>query len=211
MTRRMLLGYPLFSLWAKPTKRKSHKKYRKPRTVANYASPFKAVPRVSQEIQNKQADADGLERLTGVRSFVELKEKRSLIPLPIVPGLGVKNLDLEWRFCRPWVAQFIENLGALHEKYFPKTTLFITEAVRTPQKQRWLARINPNAGAIDNSVHLTGAVIDITKADMSYEQVLWMRQILFPLHEKVIYVVEEFEQPCFHIMVYKNYQKPANW
>lgn len=215
MSRRLLLKLIFFipvSVQSAQRKKRKPRKLKPPRDN----TPLKAIPGVSQKIQNEQADRDGLERLKNEQHLDELKEAGRLVPLPIIPGLGVKNLDPKWHFCRPWTAQFLEDLAETHrkEKNLRNRILFITSAVRTSERQAEIAKRNPNAVETDDdspSAHLTGAAIDITKRGMPRQQIEWMRKILLPLHGKMIYVVEEFRQPCFHIMVYKNYQKPANW
>lgn len=215
MSRRLLLKLIFF---IPVSVQSAQRKQRKPRKLKPQRdnSPLKAVPKVSQRIQNEQADQDGLERLQNDKDFDELKKDKRLIPLSVVPGLKIRDLDKKWHFCRPWTAQFLEDLVEAHrkEKNLRNRILFITSAVRTSERQVEIAKRNPNAVEADDdspSAHLTGAAIDITKRGMPRQQIEWMRRTLQPLHGKMIYVVEEFRQPCFHIMVYKNYRKPANW
>lgn len=160
----------------------------------------------SQAAQNRQADREDLSRIEDDAQLERFKRSGLLVRLPKVRGLEVKDLDPQWQWCRPWTARFLRTLAARHWQKFHRP-FEITSAVRTVKRQRELR--GETANATQNrrypSAHLTGATIDITKNGMTSQQVLWMRQQLKPLHKKTIYVVEEFRQPCFHIMVY---QKP---
>lgn len=166
----------------------------------------------SQATQNRQADREDLTRLENDAQLERFKRAGLLVPLPKVRGLEVKDLDPEWQWCRPKTAEFLRHLAATHWRKF-RRPLEITSAVRTAERQRELR--GETANATQNrrhpSSHLTGATIDITKNGMTRQQILWMRRMLRPLHRKTIFVVEEFRQPCFHIMVYQSYQKPKGW
>ena len=62
--------------------------------------------------------------------------------------------------------------------------------------------------ALPISSHLTGATLDISKKGMSAKQLEWMRRVLGNLRARgYLYAVEEFQQPTFHIMVYKSYPR----
>lgn len=222
MNRRCLLGLflNLDIILAADKNRSNKSKFNKPGGIKPLlsASPFVAVPVISQKIQNQQVEKDGLERLQDDNDLERLKQEKKLVPLPVLFGLEIKDLDPKWHFCRPWVAQFIKDLVEKFrkEKRFPNKKLFITSAIRTAERQNEIIKKEKNLNAIsvedeNPSVHMAGVAIDITKKQMSYEEILWMRKILLPIHEKVVYVVEEFRQSCFHIMVYKNYRKPLNW
>lgn len=168
--------------------------------------------RDSQAAQNRQADRDDLTRLEDNRQLEQFIQSGLLVPLPQVRGIEVKDLDPKWCYCRPWTERFLKNLAAEYYKNFG-TPFFVTSAIRTVERQHELRRETPNAtqNRRNPSSHLTGATIDITKNGMTRQQILWMRQMLRSLHNKTIYAIEEFEQPCFHVMVYKKYQKPASW
>lgn len=198
-----------FVVSAMPAQKQAKKK--KLSSTPKMTSPLRAN-RGSQAVQNRQADREDLTRLENDTQLEKFKRAGLLVPLPQVRGLGIKDLDPEWWYCRPQTARFLKNLAAAYYKKFGES-FFVTSAVRTVERQRELRRETSNAtqNRRSPSAHLTGATIDITKNGMTREQILWMRRMLRPLNGKTIYVVEEFRQPCFHIMVYKNYQKPANW
>jgi len=166
----------------------------------------------SQAAQNNQADRENMTRLENDAQLERFKRSGLLVPLPKVQGLEVKDLDPQWQWCRPWTAKFLKTLAFAHWQKFHRP-FEITSAVRTVERQRELR--GETANATQNrrhpSAHLTGGTVDITKNGMTHQQILWMRQQLRPLHKKTIYVVEEFRQPCFHVMVYQSYQKPKSW
>jgi hypothetical protein len=50
--------------------------------------------------------------------------------------------------------------------------------------------------------------LDISKRGMSRAEVNWMRRVLHSLKKQgYLYAVEEFRQPTFHIMVYRDYER----
>lgn len=215
----LLLLIP-FILFAAPQKQKIKAKQK-----ASPPKMFLAIPGVSQNIQNRQADKDGLSRLRDSETcraklvdpcydIAGFYGSGLLVSLPDVDGLEVKDLDSEWQFVRPWTANFLRDLVAYRKKSRLHGDFFITSAVRTIERQLELQGENQNATKAFGpraSSHLTGATVDITKRGMSQAEIYWMRQTLRPLHGKTIYVVEETLQPCFHIMVYRAYKKPKPW
>ncbi len=185
----------------------------KKKGAVSIPQPFRAIPGASQAIQNRQADKDGLSRLRD-KDLAKFKKSGLLVPLPKIQVLEAKDLGLEWQFVRPWTAEFLSDFARTYRKKFPRETLFVTSAIRTVERQRELRGENANATKATGkraSSHETGATVDITKNGMTRDQVYWVRRVLRPLHGKTIYVVEERRQPCFHIMVYKNYKKPQSW
>lgn len=186
------------------------------RKTQTIPKPFRAS-KSSQAIQNRQADKGGLTRIKDDKELAKFKKAGLLVPLPNVRGLEVKDLDSKWQFVRPQTAKFLRDFVKAYrdpKKGFPNGTLFLTSAVRTVERQKELRGENGNATSANGrraSSHETGATIDITKKGMTAAEVYWIRRTLRPLHGKTIYVVEERRQPCFHIMVYKNYKKPKGW
>jgi hypothetical protein len=85
----------------------------------------------------------------------------------------------------------------------------VSSAVRTVEYQKRLERTNGNAAAAEGDVvspHLSGATVDIAKAGLTRQELVWMRRQLSGLEQAgKIDVEEEFEQSCFHITVYKSY------
>ena len=66
--------------------------------------------------------------------------------------------------------------------------------------------LRPRFGSYRSS-HLTGATLDISKRFMMPAHQDWVRDVLYHLHRRrVVHAVEEFSQPCFHVMVYKSYR-----
>ena len=109
---------------------------------------------------------------------------------------------------RPWAKLFLDRLSSQFRSRFGQP-LRITGLTRSAQYQQSLRRRNGNAAAArgpKRSVHLTGACLDISKKGMTGSQVSWMRRVLVSIKQKgFLFAVEEFKQPNFHIMVYRNY------
>ena len=160
--------------------------------------------------QNEMAEADGLERILDDADLADRIAQGSLVPVPTSASLHI-NTDLpeNRRYCRPWTAQFLNDLAKAHSRQFSGTSLEVTSAVRTVAYQRQLRHINGNAAAADGDIaspHLTGGTIDIAKQGLTAREIGWMRGWLIPLEQKgLIDVEEEFKQSCFHISVYKRY------
>jgi hypothetical protein len=159
--------------------------------------------------QNDRNEQEGLERIQDDAAILTMLTNRQLVALPASLEIRVdERLAENLRYCRPWTAGFLADLGHAHYARF-HSPLQVNSAVRTVAYQRHLLRINGNAAPAEGDVaspHLTGATIDIAKKDLSPSEVGWMRAYLLPLQAAgKIDVEEEFQQACFHITVYKNY------
>lgn len=159
--------------------------------------------------QNIIADVEGLQRIQSVSQLRQMIRDGDLTPLPASSALAVDpRLDPQRRYCRPWTAQFLEDLAEAHERLFGRP-LRVTSAVRTASFQRRLSYRNANAAPVSGntaSPHLTGEAIDIGKKGMSRDEIAWMREVLSKLQAAgKLDVEEEFRQACFHISVYKTY------
>lgn len=161
--------------------------------------------------QNTEADK---ERLTRLRDEAELRrfvETGILVPLPENLFVQVDpRLQAQYRYCRPWTRDFLNDLGKAYHLAHGQPVQ-VNSAVRTLSRQKVLRRTNGNAAPVAGpyqSSHTTASTIDIAKGD----DLQWMRNYL--RQKKVtgqIEVVEEFAQPVFHVMVFKNYgQKKTN-
>lgn len=163
--------------------------------------------------QNERDAAEGLVRIQDDDQLNELRSERELVVLPASSSLRVNpDLPSNRRYCRPWTAQFLRDVGRVHYARFHRS-LQINSAVRTVAFQRALMGINGNAAAADGdlaSPHLTGAAVDIGKKGLTLQEIAWMRAWLLPLQTAgKIDVEEEFYQACFHITVYSSYQTPV--
>ena len=163
--------------------------------------------------QNEMAEADGLERILDDADLEDRIAHGSLVPVPVSAAVQVNtNLPENRRYCRPWTAKFLSDMGQAHAAHFPGNPLEVTSAVRTVEYQRQLRHVNGNAAAADGDVaspHLTGGTIDLGKQGLSAREIGWLRAWLLPLEQAgKIDVEEEFHQACFHISVYKSYVEP---
>lgn len=163
----------------------------------------------SQVIQNERADHDGLSRFEGsamIQRFVRL-QLLDQVPLK-TRNYYIHRIPAEYRCLRPWAKLFLDRLSSQFRSRFGQP-LRITGLTRSAQYQQSLRRRNGNAAAArgpKRSVHLTGACLDISKKGMTGSQVSWMRRVLVSIKQKgFLFAVEEFKQPNFHIMVYRNY------
>lgn len=163
----------------------------------------------SQVIQNERADLDGLSRFEGsamIQRFVRLQLLEQ-VPLK-TRNYYIHRIPAEYRYLRPWAKLFLDRLSSQFRSRFGQP-LRITGLTRSAAYQQSLRRRNRNAAAASGpkrSVHLTGACLDISKKGMTGSQVNWMRRVLVSIKQKeFLFAVEEFKQPNFHIMVYRNY------
>jgi hypothetical protein len=163
--------------------------------------------------QNQRSEAEGLERIEDDDQLNELRSQHELLAVPVSMSLRVNTeLPVNRRYCRPWTAHFLTDLGRAHYARF-HGPLQVNSAVRTVEYQRHLIEVNGNAAPAEGDIaspHLTGATIDIAKKGLSMSEIAWMRAYLLPLQTAgKIDVEEEFYQSCFHITVYKSYTPSA--
>jgi Family of unknown function (DUF5715) len=167
----------------------------------------------SQAIQNARADADHLSRMRD-RAMIQRFVRHGY--LIAVPGSGrfyyLHGVPPPYHYCRPWTKLFLARLSRQFYARFGQQ-LRVTSLVRTVGRQRRLALSNDNAadatGSLESS-HLTGATLDISKRSMSAKERAWMRDVLYSLRQQgYLYAIEEFQEPVFHIMVYRDYQEYA--
>jgi hypothetical protein len=165
----------------------------------------------SQQIQNARADADNLSRMRNVAMVRRFARHGYLVSVPSSSRYYyLHGVPAPYRYCRPWTKLFLQRLSRQYYARF-KRPLRVTSLVRTVARQRQLARRNGNAAdatGSDQSSHLTGATLDISKHSMSAQGRSWMRDVLYSLRQAgYLYAIEEFEEPVFHVMVYANYPR----
>ena len=170
-----------------------------------------AADETSPTSQNSRADDDNLSRIQNVAMLNRFVRGGYLVSVPANGShYYVHGVPAQYRYTRPWTKVFLTRLSRQYYAKFGKR-LRVTSLVRTEGRQRRLTRINANAAdAIGDSrsSHLTGATIDISKRFMSAAERRWMRDVLYSLHRQgYLYAIEEFYQPTFHIMVFRNYPK----
>ena len=163
--------------------------------------------------QNERTQADGLMRIEDDAQLNQLRREKALVAVPISASLHVnEGLPANRRYCRPWTAKFLMDLGRAHYARF-RRPVQVNSAVRTVEYQRHLMEVNGNAAPAEGDIaspHLSGATIDIAKKGLSAPEIAWMRGYLYPLQMAgKLDVEEEFYQSCFHITVYKSYAPPA--
>ncbi len=165
----------------------------------------------SQVIQNKRADADDLSRMKDV-AMVRRFARAGLVDR--VPSRTkyyyTRYIPAKYSYLRPWSKLFLDRISRQYHARFKKK-MRVTSMIRTIAFQNSLRKRNGNAASSygpRRSSHLTGATLDISKNGMRRAEIDWMRRVLHSLREQgYLYAVEEFSQPTFHIMIYKNYPK----
>ncbi len=162
----------------------------------------------SQVEQNLRADAEDLSRLEDLAMLKRFVRAGLLVPVPAARSYYLHRVPPSYRYLRPWSKLFLDRLSSQFHLRFG-VPLRVTSLARTVSYQSGLQRRNENAASAygeKRSTHLTGSSLDISKKDMTEAQLSWMRRVLHSLHEKgCLNAVEEFYQPAFHVMVYKNY------
>ena len=183
--------------------------------LATMSSAF-AAPRLSlradrdsQIVQNERADRDQLSRIDDDSTLQRYARLQLLSPVPEkTRGYYIHNVPPQYRYLRPWTKLFLDRLSSQFQRRFRKP-LRVTSLTRTAAYQKSLRRGNGNAAAPygkKRSVHLTGACVDVSKKNLRSRERSWMRTVLASLREKgYLFPIEEFSQPNFHVMVYRNY------
>ncbi len=165
----------------------------------------------SQRLQNEQADAQDLSRMKDDAMVRRFRGLALLVPVRgTTPSYYLQGVPSKLRYVRPWARLFLDRLGRQFQTRFG-SRLRVTGLVRTVQYQRALDGRNANAAPASGekrSTHLTGATLDISKRFMSGREANWTRRVLSQLRDRgVVYAIEEFAQPCFHVMVYRSYEE----
>jgi hypothetical protein len=168
----------------------------------------------SQLIQNRYADRDDLSRMLDGEMIERFSRNGYLVRVPAsTRHYYLRYISPGHRFLRPWSKLFLDRLSRQYYARFKKR-LRVTSLVRTVETQQALATSNGNAASpygARRSSHLTGATLDISKRGMTRAELNWMRRVIYSLKKKgYLYGVEEFYQPTFHVMIYRNYPEYVN-
>ena len=193
------------ALAVKPVKHKVHKHHSK-WNVLFWPS------RLSQIIQNKEIDENGLTRYQNLDDVAAAVQRGELVPIPVSDALVVdKHLDPRRRYVRPWTALFLTDISKDFYAQFHEP-LMVDSAVRPRDVQKKLRRWNANAAPLDGetaSSHMAGSTIDFARGRMTPLEVRWMElRLLLPHIQGLIEVEEEHHQLCFHIQVAMRYPHP---
>lgn len=161
----------------------------------------------SQDLQNEEAEREGLTRIKDDAILKRLKKEGVLVKLPTHKNLKIDyRLPSQFRFCLPQVRTFLIKFASDPRG---RGRIVINSATRTDKYQMQLRKRNPNA--IILSSHVFGCTVDIAKKGYTPSQLNATREYLRELKIKgVIEPVEEFRQSVFHIMVFKSYVENKN-
>jgi hypothetical protein len=179
-----------------------------PGWTAGIAASLKGSPN-ALAFQLQAAKEERLPRITRDREMTRLVAGGVLVPLPENRTIRVDpELKAAYRYVVPWTRKFLLDLAQAHWAEFGKP-LQVNSATRTLAYQRRLRGHNVNAAV--RSSHLYGATVDLAKRDLSPREVEWLRKRLLALEDSgLVEATEEFQQPCFHIMVLKDYAGRAH-
>ncbi len=172
--------------------------------------------RISLARQNTIATSCDLSRIPDSFALRRMIRRGYLIRVPD-SGIGYRldrsiggnlpNDDL-FRYARPWVKRFLASEGRRFAGAFPGMQFKVTSLVRTEQYQNFLIRNRHNPNAVRGqtpstlSPHLTGSTLDISKKNLTLEQVRWLRTRLIELKRlNRIIAVEERRTNSFHVFV----------
>jgi hypothetical protein len=164
----------------------------------------------SQLVQNAYADQEDLSSMLNV-SMIERFHRNGYLERvsSSTRYYYLHQIPAKYRYLRPWSKLFLDRLSRQYYARFKKK-LRVTSLIRTVALQRALAKRNSNAAkavGARRSSHLTGATLDISKRGMTAGALQWMRKVIYSLRRRhYLYAVEEFTQPTFHIMVYRDYR-----
>ena len=163
--------------------------------------------------ENALADREDLSRIRDRRMLRRFVRSGLLITLPRESkSYWVSGVPSWLRVTRPWTKRFIEQLAAgLHGLF--GTRLKVTSLTRTVGVQRALATRNGNAAPARGrrqSVHLTGAAVDLSKRGLERREIRWLRHVLRRLtRQGLVSAIEERFQPHFHVLVSRRYARYA--
>jgi hypothetical protein len=189
-----------------------HRRHGRFRRIRFYGPPVAPELRGSRDSllkQNDEINRAGLERIEDDDQLQQLESTGALVPLSESKYLRINpSLHESRRYCRPWTAQFVDDLGRNFYQEFHKP-IQVNSAVRTASQQRHLMRVNHNAAPAEGelaSSHLAGTTVDIAKRGLSRKEHKWIEDYLATMKEKeVIEPEEERRQACFHVMVLNTY------
>lgn|SRR5579875_95111 len=182
----------------------------RPAVMRGGARSVLAAKASSQSIQNARADAYHLARMRDRAMIEQFVEAGYLVSVPPDTRFYyLHGIPPSYSYLRPWAKRFLDQISREYYARFHQQ-LRVTSLIRTVYLQRRLEHRNFNAAEAtgdDRSSHLTGATLDISKHSMSWREKKWLRRELIDLEQGgYIYAIEEFRQPCFHVMVFPNYR-----
>lgn len=152
--------------------------------------------------QNRIVNELSLERVQNEKHLEGLVESEELVAIEETKYVSVaSSLPRNRRYVRPWVNQFLAEMGAAFYSEFG-APIQVNSAVRTVKVQNRLRRVlghtaAPSKGETASS-HLAGATVDLKRTGLTRAQLVWVQTYLYSVGNRVI--VEE-ERRCFHTMV----------
>lgn len=153
-------------------------------------------------LQNQVIEQLHLSRVSDDKHLKNLVESGELVAIEETEYVSVSStLPRNRRFVRPWVNQFLREIGTAYYSEFG-VPIQVNSAVRTVKVQNRLRRMLGRTAALSKgetaSSHLAGLTVDLKRTGLSYMQLVWMQEYLRYAGNQVI--VEE-EKRCFHTLV----------
>jgi hypothetical protein len=202
----LLLCVPAAALAARPVRIKKHRKPRQPSWFE-----YRAFPPTPDSLilQNEAIDELGLPRIKDSKALAVLVQDGELVPITNNKYVRVSpRLEANRRYCKPWVDDFLQELGRAYFDQFEEP-IQVNSAVRTTRTQMTLLRWNHNASPVHGdkaSAHLAGVAVDLQRRGLTRAQVRFIQQkLLYLAGLNMVIVEEELKQPCFHIVVTGDY------
>jgi hypothetical protein len=199
----LALASPAFALAA------SSRHHKKPKKVSWFEYRVFIPSHENLLSQNYAIDQMGLPRIPNDSALKEMIEGEDLVPITHNQYVRVSpKLEAKRRFCRPFVDQFLQELGQEYYEQF-HDQIQVNSAVRTVKTQMKLLRWNHNAAPAHGeteSAHLAGVAVDLQRRGLTREQIHFIQQkLLYLSNLHMVIVEEELKQPCFHIVVTGDY------
>lgn len=123
-------------------------------------------------------------------------------------------------FTYPWVKEFLDKLATDHSLEFKKKKFKITSGTRSLEEHKLMRTkgscyYTPNAaqaaGPLEESLHVRGIAIDISRKGMKSSEIRWMRKRL--IADKINGIEFEIdpieENICYHIVVFPKAKQSA--
>lgn len=163
--------------------------------------------------QNAAIDELGLERLKDDKALKAAVAADGLVSITSNEYVRISpKLETKRRFCRPWVDDFLQELGKAYFEEFEEP-IQVNSAVRTVRTQIRLIHWNHNAAPAHGetaSAHLAGVAVDLQRRGLTRRQIGFIQQKLLYLAKLNMVIVEEelTSGGCFHIVVTGEYPYP---
>lgn len=176
----------------------------------NRLEAFRGLPNLeSVREENRLADVLDLSHIKDNKMLQQFILEGYLVAVPFETKTHFVDIHNKKRyaFARPWILSFLWDVGG--EVFVEHgVRLKVSGLVRTIKGIRrgeWKTEADCRTPELCSS-HTTGATIDISKQNLTVEQIVWLREKLLRLQEKgVVRVLEKCGGHHFHVFVLPTY------